>query len=111
MWFLVTDFDRSAETVTAVWVDAASPDAAACEGAERIAQEWESDGCDEDVESVFVVGADDRVAYVVDWRAHASVAQLQCCGGMPNGRHTGSCPTAPPELKGLMPPREDEAPS
>ncbi len=104
-WWLVTDFDRHlhSDTVTAAWVEADDERAAAEAGADAILHAWRAEDCQEEVDTVFVINADERTAYVVDFVASAEVAELQCCGGIGGGRHSATCPTAREDEKGLRP--------
>lgn len=101
-WWLVTDFDRSTDLVSAAWVEADDEQRAAELGADRLQAEWESKDVGCDIDTVFVVAAEGRVAYVIEFEARAGVAELQCCGGIGGGRHAATCPTAPEDEKGIL---------
>lgn len=93
-WWVGTIFGPLANLVDAAWVEADTEPAAAQEIVDWFTGE---DGRivlgDDNIEinSVFVIPADDYVVYDVAPTATGR-SELQCCGGNSFGEHSGHCP-------------------
>lgn len=93
-WWIGTIFGPLANLVDAVWVEADEEPEAAQEIVRWFASEDGRNVLGDDlmeIETVFVVPADDYVVYDVGLSATGR-SRLQCCGGNRFSEHSGHCP-------------------